>query len=150
MIGFEKVSWKDFDRIVKKLIKQLRKFQFDAIVGISTGGLIPTAVIANEFNIKPRIVGIKYYKDIEVPGEKPSIYQHILEGLANKTVLLVDDIADSGKTLELAKDYVYWKGAKTVIVATLHMKPDCVITPDAYVRVTDKWVVYPWEKEVTV
>ena len=151
---FEQVSWQDFASLMEDLMHQiqqivsLRGVGFDAIVGISTGGLAPTAVIANKLDMKPYIMGIKYYKDIELRMEKPEIFENISSDLHGKHVLLVDDIADTGKTIEIAKDYLYAKGALSVVVVTLHYKPHCAITPDAYVQVTDRWIVYPWEKEV--
>jgi len=148
---FEQVSWNDFASLMKELISRIksiidsRGIAFDAIVGISTGGLAPTAVVANEFGIKPFIVGIRYYKDIELRMEKPELFENISSSLYGKHVLLIDDVADTGKTIELAKEYIYMKGALSVIVATLHYKPHCAIMPDAYVVATDKWIVYPWE-----
>ena len=51
--------------------------------------------------------------------------------------LFVDDIADTGKTL---KNYEY------NVTATLFLKRRSVVTPMFYIEVTDKWIVFPWEK----
>jgi len=140
-------SWAEFERLSEILIEKLRDYRFDAIVGISVGGLPLTAVVANAFNIKPLIIGIKYYRGINLTDKKPLMYQKISNSLCGKYVLLIDDIADSGDTLEFAKEHIYQHGAKSVVIATLHMKPTCSITPDVYAMKTNKWVVYPWERE---
>jgi hypoxanthine phosphoribosyltransferase len=61
-------------------------------------------------------------------------------------VLIVDDIADTGRSLAVAKDYVLRKGAKEVKVATIHYKPDSIFKPDYCIASTTAWVVYPWER----
>jgi hypothetical protein len=66
--------------------------------------------------------------------------------LKGKKVLLVDDIADSGRSLAVAKDYITKKGAKEVRTATLHYKPESASKPDYFVVTTTAWVVYPWER----
>ena len=149
---FEQVSWEQFGELVKQLIQQIRinincrGVPYGAIVGISTGGLVPTAVVANCLGIKPFIVGVKYYKDVNLRMETPQIFEHMTSSVHGKHVLLVDDVADTGKTLEVVSNYLYSKGAICVTMATLHYKPTSTVTPHVYVVTTDKWVVYPWEK----
>ena len=57
-------------------------------------------------------------------------------------VLLVDDVADTGKTLQAIKNSfgVYFT------IATLYYKPRSVIKPDFYVEETTQWCCFPWEK----
>jgi hypoxanthine phosphoribosyltransferase len=57
-------------------------------------------------------------------------------------VLIVDDVADTGKTLQEIRNNhgVYFT------VATLHYKSRSVVKPDFFVEETDKWICYPWER----
>jgi len=59
-----------------------------------------------------------------------------------KKVLLVDDVADTGKTLhEIRNTFgVFFS------VATLHYKPRSIVKPNFYVEETTDWLIYPWEK----
>jgi len=70
-----------------------------------------------------------------------------LSDLSGKRVLLVDDVADEGLTLEaVVKQEITPRKPLEVKVATLHMKPWCKFKPDYYVQVTDAWIIYPWER----
>ena len=57
--------------------------------------------------------------------------------LIAEETLVVDDIADTGKTL-----YGYQKCP----IATLFYKPRSIVKPTFYVRETTNWIVFPWEK----
>jgi len=64
-----------------------------------------------------------------------------LEPKDEKFTLIVDDIADTGETL---KHYTTWELRGT---ATLFYKERSIIKPDFFVEVTDKWIVFPWERD---
>ena len=60
-------------------------------------------------------------------------------------VLIVDDIADTGKTLNDFKRAFKIMDA-SLTTATLFVKDRSIIKPDFYVEETTDWIVYPWEK----
>jgi hypothetical protein len=60
-------------------------------------------------------------------------------------VLIVDDVADSGRSLTVAKEYILKQGAGEVKIATLHYKPVSMFKPDFFIGTTDAWIIYPWE-----
>ena len=58
-------------------------------------------------------------------------------------VLIADDVADSGKTLELVQQYC----AETVVesrTAVIYHKSRSIITPDYAWKKTDQWIDFPW------
>jgi hypoxanthine phosphoribosyltransferase len=68
--------------------------------------------------------------------------------LGGKDLLLVDDVWDSGKTLQFIKKYLLDHGAKSVKIAVVYYKPTKSLVegkPDFFVAETDKWVAHPWE-----
>jgi hypoxanthine phosphoribosyltransferase len=68
--------------------------------------------------------------------------------LAEKDLLVVDDVWDSGKTLDFVKKYLLSHGAKSAKIAVVYYKPKKSLVagePDFYVAETDKWVAHPWE-----
>jgi hypoxanthine phosphoribosyltransferase len=76
-------------------------------------------------------------------GDLPA--PEIVEG---RRILVVDEVCDSGLTLEETEKVLIARGAKSVATAVLHYKPtksENDFVPDFYVAETDKWVVYPWE-----
>ena len=111
-------TWQQFDDDIKELIrriqsKALAKDGFDGVWGPPRGGLTPAVVLSHALNI-PLLL-------------KPT----------SKT-LIVDDIADTGKTLDQFKD-------KNFIV-TLFYHRQSMVVPNIWLREkTEKWVVFPWE-----
>jgi len=126
------------------------KFAPELIIGISRGGLIPLGFLAGEqmFNNRTtRIISIRSYDDEGTQKKLNLIFPIHTEELKKfKSILVVDDIADSGKTL----DYVITVlkndlPTSTIKTATLFYKKRSVIQPDYYVEETRDWVVFPWE-----
>lgn len=76
-------------------------------------------------------------------GQLPSESQ-----VAGQVVLLVDEVHDSGRTAEWARNALAELGATAVLMAVIHYKPDANATgyePDFYIEAVDGWVHYPWE-----
>lgn len=67
--------------------------------------------------------------------------------VAGQVILLVDEVHDTGKTAEWARDELIGLGCAAVWTAVLHYKPRPNATsyePDFYVETTNGWVHYPW------
>ncbi|MEM2420182.1 MAG: phosphoribosyltransferase family protein, partial [Acidilobaceae archaeon] len=62
----------------------------------------------------------------------------------NKNTLIVDDVSDTGRTLQLALDYIRHYSPKEIKTVTLYVKPWTNLIPDYYAEITDKWLVFPW------
>ena len=68
--------------------------------------------------------------------------------VAGQVVLLVDEVHDSGRTAEWARNALVELGAAAVLMAVIHYKPGANATgyePDFYVETMNGWVHYPWE-----
>jgi hypoxanthine phosphoribosyltransferase len=64
------------------------------------------------------------------------------------SILICDDIADSGRTLEFLADKIStYPQIKRFTTVTLYYKAHSVFIPDFYVIETNKWVVFPWEQK---
>ncbi len=125
-------------------------FRPDVIVGISRGGLVPARVLSDIMGVGTvGILGIVFYKGVGKTARFPEITQELTMDLAGKKVLIVDDVADSGRSLAVAKEYVVRKGAGEVRAATIHYKPGSIFRPDYFVAETTAWIVYPWEAHET-
>lgn len=117
------------------------------IVGISRGGLVPARVLSDILGVGSMgVLGVSFYKAMGRPGGFPQITQDLNMDLKGKRVLVVDDVADTGRSLMVAKEHLLGKGAKEVRIATLHYKPCSAFRPDYYVAETTAWIVYPWER----
>jgi hypoxanthine phosphoribosyltransferase len=65
-------------------------------------------------------------------------------------VLVVDEVADTGKSLKLVKEHIIEQGATEVKIATVYYKPWSIVKPDYYEKETSQWIVFPWEIKETV
>jgi len=146
------LSWnKNYEHLIK-LAKKVNESGFnpEVIVGISRGGLIPSRIISDLLD-NPNLasVRVEFYKYSKKKRNKPKITQPISTPIEGKTILLVDDVADSGKSLHLVYEYLL-KKAKEIRTLTIFYKPWSCLLPDYYIKETRAWIVFPWEFHETV
>ncbi|MBN1169746.1 phosphoribosyltransferase [Candidatus Micrarchaeota archaeon] len=137
---FEKIGWNEIAEDCKKLAKMVDD-KPDLIVGLSRGGLVPARILSDILDTKMLVLGIRFYKGIGEKEENPVITQEMPK-IQGKKILIVDDVADSGKSLVAAMEYLKGNELKA---ATLHYKRSSEYRPDYFVGTTDAWIIYPWE-----
>jgi hypoxanthine phosphoribosyltransferase len=120
-------------------------FQPDLIVGIARGGWIPARLIADFFHLKQTAnMKVETYQMIGETDVEAKITQTITENIEGKNVLIVDDVADSGATIQAVLDLLESKIPKEIKTAMLYYKPRSSIIPDYYIHETTAWVVFSW------
>lgn len=127
----------------------------EIVVGVSRGGLIPGVMISHYFDVpfQPVQASFRDHTKSEKSGVdiKPDYLMERLDSGAS--ILLVDDICDSGVTLDHILNE--WKAAMwtdldlggKVRVATLHFRKGCEFEVDYIGEFIedDTWIEYPWE-----
>jgi hypoxanthine phosphoribosyltransferase len=152
-IQFEVPTW---NQLYTMLLYQTKKIQADGykpdiIVGIARGGIVPARILSDLLETKDlTTIQIEYYKGINQTKDEPSLKQCLDLQLTGKTVLLVDDISDSGSSLRLGKKHLKQNGAKEIKIATLYAKPTSITKPDYFEKRTSNWIVFPWDIKETV
>ena len=153
LIDYEVPTW---NQIYDMLFSQSQKIQNnnykpDILVAIARGGLIPARILADLLEMSTfEVIQIEFYSDINQTKLEPTLKQTLTTNLVGKKALLIDDIADSGESLKLAKTHVLQKGASQIATATLYFKPMSITIPDFYEKQTINWVVFPWETKETL
>ncbi len=146
----EFVSWKQFHLLCFELAKQLEEEKdFDVLVSISRGGHVISRILSDFLSLDVLNVTIQSYEGINNQKEL-KISQKLGVNLQGQRILLVDEIVDSGRTLERALSYLRRIKVKDVVSTALHVKPRTSIYPDYFVVETSNWVVYPYEVRETV
>jgi hypoxanthine phosphoribosyltransferase len=147
------VSWYEAQLLSEELADKIvcSGFQPDLIIAISRGGFHPARILCDQLDFK-RLASmqVEYYKGIGETNEEPQIVFPVNADVKDLTLLVVDDVADTGGSLLAVKEYLCRLGAKDSRVATLHYKPMSVYEPDFYVRKTQSWIVYPWEPKEAI
>jgi hypoxanthine phosphoribosyltransferase len=145
---FEVPTWNQIYDMLLSQAEKIRQsgFKPDVIVGITRGGWIPARVLSDFLEINHlAAVGVEFYLGVAETRNEPVLTQRVSAGVEGKKALLVDDIADTGKSLQLAREHLRQQGATEVRIATVYRKSFSIIKPDYYEKETRRWVVFPWE-----
>jgi hypoxanthine phosphoribosyltransferase len=142
------VTWPDLERLVKALARQVGG-EHDVLLAITRGGLVPAGMLAYLLGHRDILVAaVAYYDDHGQPGDQPAFFQFPADPLLHgKRVLIVDEVWDTGTTIEAVVERVRLAGGSPT-TAVLHYKPGrskVSSVPDHYVVSTDAWVVYPFK-----
>jgi uncharacterized protein len=130
---------------------QNQPYKPEILVAIARGGLIPARIIADLLEMRTfESIQIEFYSGINQTRLEPTLRQTLTTNIVGKKVLLVDDIADKGESLKLAKAHLQQKGPSQIKTTTLYYKPQSITIPDFYEKQTTNWVVFPWETKETL
>ena len=141
------VSWSAVEEAISHIAKQIKESHVpEVVIAIVKGGLIPARVLVDALAIEEiGFIEVKFYKGIGVAGDKPSVKSIALPQIRGKSVLVVDDVVDSGRTMQLAIDIVSAHVPRSLRSAVLYVKPWSTYIPDYYHAITDEWIIFPWE-----
>lgn len=134
-------SWGSFFKTVEKLSRRMKKEKFDSIVCVSRGGLLFGLLISKMLHKPLGVISVKVFSE----GKRVKIRLGKVsnsEGLGSN-VMIVDDTAKTGETLEAVKKTLGKKGvfSKTAVIA-LHNKSK--FTPDYYAVKFSSTIIFPW------
>lgn len=150
----ETLTWDGFGTATRDLARTILAsgFEPEVVVAIARGGLLPAGAIAYGLGAKNcGAINVEFYTGIGTVLDAPEVLPPELDMayLDGRRVLLVDDVADSGKTLALAVQLLKDKGADVRSV-TIYTKPTTIIQPDYAWKDTDLWINFPWSFQGTV
>jgi len=144
------LTWAQFDRLVTAMARQIkRSFRPDAVVGVAHGGVFVGGAVAGALQAEFFPVRISRRSRDRVERRRPRLYGQIPKELKGRRVLLVDDVAASGDTLELARALLERVGAKATRTATLVAREGAYV-PDWTALTTQELVVFPWDYQPVV
>jgi len=137
------LNWKNYHHLVLKLSKKIN-FKSDFIVCINRGGLVIGRILSEAFKKPLAVITANSYKGRKKCNLKIGSISTICP--VRGKVLLVDDKADTGQTLDRVKKKIEKiKGVKVVKTACLYKMPKSKFKPDWFIKEVDCWVVFPYE-----
>ncbi|MCH1771635.1 MULTISPECIES: phosphoribosyltransferase [Metallosphaera] len=149
MVEFFSPTWDDIEEQIFRIARKMATESFypDVIVAILTGGVIPAKLFADILNMKNiKYIDIKFYRDVNQTESKPVIRAVYVNDLENKKVLVVDDVSDTGETLEAVTNVISMFSPRLIRTATLYVKPWSRKIPDYFGEQVGKWIIFPWDK----
>jgi len=146
---YQRVTWHEIDMCVATVGRAIRaaRFQPDCIVAILKGGMVPARLLSDFFgSIEIYPIRVKAYaKTRKLASVRLESFRY---PVGRKRVLLVDDIHDSGQTLQKAMQHLRRRRPQALCAATLFNKHNAPHPPDFHARTVapGTWVVFPWER----
>ncbi len=143
----EVLSWETFGSAARELAGLVvADYAADLVIAVARGGLVPGGAVAYALGVKAvGTLNVEFYTDIATTLADPVVLPPLLDtdALRGQRALVVDDVADSGRTLALVLDLVRSCGAQARS-AVLYAKPTSVVEPDYVWRRTSLWITFPW------
>lgn len=150
-----RVSWSQYHRDIEELALQVHRsgWQFDHILCLARGGLRPGDVLSRLFNVPLAILSTSSYR--EEAGSKQgelAIAKHVTmpTGTLAGKVLLVDDLVDSGVTLDKVQKHLReaFPEVTEVRSAVIWYKSRSCMRPDYYLQHLEgnPWIIQPFEE----
>ncbi len=142
------MSWEDLGTAVEDLAGQIHASGFspDAVLALARGGLPVGGALAYALGVKNMAtLNVEFYTGVDERLEEPLLLPPVpdLTLLRTDRLLVVDDVADTGRTLALARDFCAEHGPD-VRTAVLYEKPQSVVRCDFVWRRTEHWINFPW------
>ena len=146
-----RMTWDELGTGSKAIAEQVAAdgFRPDFILGISRGGLLVAGALAYTLGVKNTFtMSVEFYTGIDERLDMPMILPPVphLVDLHEAQVLIADDVADTGQTLVLVKEFLEGKVAD-VKIAVLYEKPRSVVHCEYVWERTDRWIVFPWSAD---
>jgi hypoxanthine phosphoribosyltransferase len=147
------VDWKEYCNLIKKLsdkiTPELETHQFDQILCLARGGMLLGDALSRIYDLPLSVLFTSSYRIAEKKGELYIDNQIAKQNnILGKRILLVDDLVDSGTTLEGVVQYLkVHHQVEYIKTATLWAKTSSVFIPDYCVEYTTSqdWIVQPFE-----
>ncbi len=148
------VAWDEYHQLIEQLAMNVHQsgWQFDAVLCLARGGLRVGDTLSRLFDVPLAILSTSSYREEAgtVQGQL-SIAKHVTvsHGDLSGKVLLVDDLLDSGKTVQAVYPYLktHYPQVTQIKTAVLWWKACSKVDPDFYVQhlPTNPWIHQPFE-----
>ncbi|MEU3272706.1 phosphoribosyltransferase [Saccharomonospora sp. NPDC006951] len=144
----EELTWDLFGSASRELAEQVADsgFEPDLILSIARGGLFVAGALGYALDVKNlHVMNVEFYTGVNERLDLPVMLPPVPNAvdLAGATVLIADDVADTGATLKLVRDFCADQVAD-VRCAVVYQKPASTVSCEYVWRRTDKWINFPW------
>ncbi len=144
----EIMTWDDLGEGARELAEIVHRdgYEPDLILAIARGGLLVAGALSYSLGVKNTFtMNVEFYTGIDERLDMPMILPPVPDfvDFSETRVLIADDVADTGATLALVKDFLADKVAETRC-AVLYEKPRTTVACEYVWRRTDLWIDFPW------
>ena len=150
----EELSWALFGTAGRELAQAIADdgFEPDLILSIARGGLFVAGALGYALDVKNlHVMNVEFYTGVDQRLDLPVMLPPVpnVVDLTQKKVLVADDVADTGATLKLVRDFCADHVAE-VRCAVVYEKPRSEVKCEYVWRRTSKWINFPWSVQPPV
>ncbi|PHO12204.1 phosphoribosyltransferase [Malaciobacter marinus] len=141
-------SYEEFKKDTQKLVNSCREYEPDILLAVARGGLTLSHLMAQAMNMRNLYALNSIHYEGELKLDTFNIF-NIPDVSHARRVLVVDDIVDSGETMEEILRVLKEKFPNVEFkLATIFYKKSAVLQPDYTVREAKEWIDFFWEVDV--
>ncbi len=150
----ERLSWAEFGKAARDLARTVDGdgYRPDLVLSVARGGLLVGAALGYALDVKNTwTMNVEFYTGVDERLDVPMLLPPVPElvDLESARMLIADDVADTGATLRLVKEFCTGKVAE-VRCAVLYEKSPSVVKCEYVWRRTDLWIDFPWSAHAPV
>lgn len=150
----EILTYDDFGRSMRDLAQMVvdSGYEVDVVLSIARGGLLIGGALGYALGVKNvSVMNVEFYTGVDERLEMPVMLPPTPKAvdLSGARVLIADDVADTGRTLELVHDFCSGHVAESR-TAVIYEKPQSIIKPDYVWKQVDTWIDFPWSSQPPV
>ena len=147
----EILTWELFGKSSRDLAQLVADDGYapEMILSIARGGLLVGGALGYALGVKNvYTMNVEFYTGVDERLEVPRILPPAPDfvDLDDALILIVDDVADTGHTLESVEEFCAGKVGE-VRTAVLYEKPRSLVKCDYVWRRTDLWIDFPWSDQ---
>ncbi len=148
-IHCELISWAEVQRLCRRLAGLVRASGYDPdiVIAIGRGGYVPARLLCDCLDIMALTsIKIEHYLSGASRQEQAVVRYPLKADIRGQRVLLVDDVNDTGDTLDVAIEHLQTFHPGEIRTAVMHHKTTTSFIVDYYARKVIKWrwLIYPW------
>lgn len=145
------VTWSEIETWTKDVVGLMDRDRFlpEVVIGLTRGGWVPARLLCDLMGVKDLYaVKTEHWGITATRDGEAKLTQKLAVDVKGKRTLIMDDITDTGKSLELAREHVNAFSPGAMKSATLLHITHSSIEPDYYaveVQADDwTWFIFPW------
>ena len=145
----ELLTWGEINRLARRLARlvQTSGYHPDIIIAIARGGYVPARLVCDFLDIyNLTSIRVAHYAAGSHKQQTARLSSPLNIDVHGLRVLIVDDVSDTGDTLQVTLEHVHSFNPAEVKIGVLHHKIVSDIEPDFYAKKITKWrwLIYPW------
>ena len=144
----EVMDWELFYSLSVEVARKIIEsgYRADFMVGLARGGWVLSRVLCDFLAIKDLVsLKVEHWGVTATPDGTAQLKYPFEIDLTRRSVIIVDDITDTGDSMKIATDYVQTKNPAEVRTAALRNIKGSKFTPDYYGdEINWRWVIFPW------